>query len=352
MMPNKKVTIILVTYNSSRFVGGCFTSLENIDRTGLDLRVVALDNGSTDGTLESIKEKFPWVEARASGGNFGFAGGNNIVMREAIEHGDDYVYLLNLDTEVDPNFLVEAIKVMEMDKAISSVQSLLLLHPERELVNSAGNAIHFLGFGYCQDYRRKLEEIDTETVRDIAYPAGASVLFRCSALKHVGLFDEKLFIYHEDLDLGWRLRLAGYRNVLAPKSKVYHKYEFSRSIGKWYYMERNRYIVLIKNMRLWTLLLIAPSLIAAESMMALTALRGGWWPKKIKAMTYFMNPLVWQHLLRERDRVGALRCAGDRQVMELFTYEIRDQEGTSLFVHFVANPLMGFAWAIIRRLIV
>jgi len=350
-MRNKKVTIILVTYNSSRFVDGCFSSLKKMNRTGLDVRVVALDNDSYDGTLDLIKENHPWVEARASGGNFGFAGGNNIVIREAIERGDDYVYLLNLDTEVDPDFLVEAIKVMESDESIGSVQSLLLLHPEKDLVNSTGNAIHFLGFGYCQDYRRNVEDVDTETVRDIAYPAGASVLFRCSTLRRVGLFDEELFIYHEDLDLGWRMRLAGYRNVLAPKSKVWHKYEFSRSIGKWYYMERNRYIVLFKNLRLWSLLLITPGLVATETMMAFTAIRGGWWRKKIRAMGYFLNPAVWKYLSRERSRVNALRRVGDKSAMEIFTYEIRDQEGTSFFVTLVANPLMGRTWAIIKHLI-
>jgi len=350
-MSQKKVTIIVLTYNSSKYLDGLFGSLEKMERGSLAVKVVAIDNGSSDGTTDIIRQKFPWVSVQDSGGNFGFAGGNNIVMRQALERGDDYVYLLNPDTEVESNFLLEAVRAAESDPNIGSVQSLLLLHPERDLVNSTGNAIHFLGFGYCCDYRKQVEQIDRETVRDITYPSGAGMLLRCSALRQVGLFDTRLFMYHEDLDLGWRLRLAGYRNVLAPKSVVWHKYEFSRSIGKWYYMERNRYIVLLKNLRLWSIIVLAPGLIATEVFMAFPAVRGGWWPKKVKALVYFLKPRAWKHIWREREAVAGIRRISDREAMRRFTYEIRDQNGVSMFTMFVANPLMARAWWVMKKLI-
>src|SRR5688572_6867259 len=189
-----KVAVIVVTYNSARFIDGCFGSLALMDRGEHEIAVVAIDNGSTDDTVERLKA-YPWVSTAISKKNLGFAGGNNLAMRHALEAGADYVYLLNHDTEVTPSFLVEAVEAAEADAKVGAVQSLLLLHPDKELVNSTGNAIHFLGFGYCLDYRRRADSLKLEEHREIAYPSGAGVLLRTTALAEVGMFDEELFLY-------------------------------------------------------------------------------------------------------------------------------------------------------------
>jgi len=348
----KKVTVIVLTYNSSKYLDGCFGTLERMDRDGLDVEVVAVDNGSSDGTPDEIRRRWPRVQVMDSGGNIGFAAGNNLAMRRAIDRGRDFVFLLNHDTDVDPGFLREAVRVMKSDPKIGSVQSLLLLHPERDLVNSSGNAIHFLGFSYCMDYRKHAADIDREKARDIPSASGAAVLYRVDALRQTGLLDDSFFMYHEDLDLGWRLRLCGYRNVLAPKSVVYHKYEFSRSIAKYYYMERNRYIVLLKNMRLWTFIVIAPGLVVTEAVLMAAAFRGGWWRKKLGALTYFLDPRPWKRILKERGSVEKMRKVSDREIVRLFTPVIRDQESTSLFAYFIANPIMEATWRLMRFLII
>ena len=346
-----KVAVIVLTFNSSKYLDGCFGTLEKMNSEGLEADVLVVDNGSSDGTPAEIRRRWPSFGVVDTGSNLGFASGNNVGIRLAIERGADYVFLLNHDTEVEPNFLVEAVRAAESDPRVGSVQSLLLLHPDRELVNSTGNAVHFLGFGYCQDYRRRVDRIDAETVREIPYASGAAVLCRSAALKQVGDFDERFFMYHDDLDLGWRLRLAGYRNVLVPKSVVWHKYEFSRSIGKWYYMERNRYLVLFKNLRLWTLIVLAPWLVMAEAGMAVPAAFGGWWGKKVRALAYFLRPSVWRHIIKERERVAVWRKVSDREIFALFTPTIRDQEKASLFAMWVANPLLEVAWRIVRPFI-
>ncbi|MEA3248769.1 MAG: glycosyltransferase family 2 protein [Patescibacteria group bacterium] len=347
-----KITVIVLTYNSSRYLDGCFGTLGRMETDGLEVKVVAVDNGSSDGTPDEIRKRWPRVKVVDSGGNIGFAAGNNLAMRRAVDSGDDYVFLLNHDTEVEPGFLKEAVLAMERDPKIGSAQSLLLLHPERDLVNGTGNAIHFMGFGYCMDYRKRADSIDRETVRDIPYASGAAVLYRCDSLRTTGLFDDSLFMYHEDLDLGWRLRLCGFRNVLAPKSVVYHKYEFSRSIGKYYYMERNRYIVLLKNLRLWTFVVLAPGLVLTEAVLMLAAFHGGWWRKKFQALMYFMDSRSWRNILAERGRVEKIRKVSDRRIVREFTPVIRGQESTSLFAHFIANPLMEAAWRLMRLFII
>jgi GT2 family glycosyltransferase len=346
-----KVAVIVVTYNSARFVDGCFGSLSRMERDGLEVAAVAVDNGSTDESVAML-EAYPWVSTVRTKRNLGFAGGNNLAMRHAMEAGADYVYLLNHDTEVTPSFLVEAVAAAEADPAIGSVQSLLLLHPDRELINSTGNAIHFLGFGYCLDYRRPVAKWTPEPGKEIAYASGAGVLYRADALRKVGLLDEDLFLYHEDLDLGWRLRLAGYKNVLAPRSVVHHKYEFSRSISKYYFMERNRYVVFMKNLRAWTLLVLALPLAASEAALLLASVRSGWWREKLKVYAYFLRPEAWAHVARERRRIQSSRTVGDREIVRLFAPTISYQEVAGPFTRYVANPLMTAAWAVLKLFIV
>jgi len=348
----KKIAVVVVTHNASRYLDDCFGSLEAADRSGLDVDIIVVDNASTDDTAARLRQAYPSVRVMANQKNLGFAGGNNVGIKAALEEGADYVYLLNHDTEASLDFLTEAVKVAEADEKIAAVQSLLLLHPEKDLINSAGNAIHFLGFGYCRDYRRPAAAWRHTGIREIAYASGAAVLYRAEALRQVGLFDEELFLYHEDLDLGWRLRLAGFSNVLAPHSIVYHKYEFSRSIAKYYFMERNRYIVLFKNLRFWTLALLLPWLLLSEAALFLAALRSGWWRQKLRVYLYFLNPCAWLRLSRERAKVAALRQVGDREIVRLFSPAIEFQDVSGPFTRYVANPLMALLWGALRLFIV
>ncbi|HTK04124.1 MAG TPA: glycosyltransferase family 2 protein [Candidatus Eisenbacteria bacterium] len=346
-----RVAVVIVTYNSARFIPDCLGSLSRIEKGGLETDVIVIDNGSTDASVEMLKA-YPFAEVVPTGKNLGFAGGNNLGIRMALDRGCEYVYLLNHDTEATPRFLVEAVAMAETDPKIGAAQSLLLLSPDKELVNSTGNAIHFLGFGYCMDYRRRADSLKFEGRKEIAYASGAGVLLRASALKKVGLFDEELFLYHEDLDLGWRLRLAGYVNVLAPKSVVHHKYEFSRSISKYYYMERNRYVVHVKNLRWWTLLVLAPWLALSELGLLAVSFRSGWWKEKRKVYGYFLKPAAWRHMMAGRKETAKLRTVGDREIVRLFTPTISFQDVTGPFTKYVANPIMTAVWAVARILII
>lgn len=347
----KKVSIVIVAYNMERYIADCLGSLARIERGGLEVETIVVDNASKDATAARIRAEYPWVRLVENAANDGFAGGNNIGMRLALEGGADYVYLLNHDTEVTPRFLVEAVAAAESDPAIGAVQSLLLLSPEKGRINSTGNAIHFLGLGYSLDYRRPVECLGSNACREITYPSGAGVLLRARALAEVGLFDDSLFMYHEDLDLAWRLRLAGYRIVMSPASVVYHKYEFSRSIAKYYYMERNRFIVLCKNLRLRSLLVLAPLLLGAEVALFFSALRGGWWREKLKAYRYFFDAKNLLRLRDDRARVQAQRKVGDREIVKHFTATIAFQDVTGWFTERVANPLMTAVWAVVKPLI-
>lgn len=341
-----QVSVVVLTYDSMRFLDDCFGALRRASE-GSAFRVLAVDNASRDGTPAAIRQRFPEVEVIENATNLGFAGGNNVGIRRALAEGAEWVYLLNHDADVSPGFLEEALAVAAAHPDAGAVQSLLLLADEPGLINSAGNSIHFSGIGFCDRFREPAE-LAPEPV-EIAYASGAAVLYRADALREVGLFDEKLFLYHEDLDLGWSLRLAGWRSLLAPRSVVHHHYAFSRNKQKFYLMERNRWLVLAKHLSARSLLTMAPLLAVAEAGIAASAVRGGWAGEKARAAAEFLRPSTWAYLAGERRRLRRLRRRSDAEVASVFRGDIQFEGMTGPTFERVVNPLMRGAWSIGRR---
>ena len=158
-------------------------------------------------------------------------------------------------------------------------------------------------------------------------------------------------MYHEDLDLGWRISLAGFKNMLVVNAVVYHQYEFSRSIKKLYYMERNRLLTIMQNYCLATLLLILPALILAEMGLWLFAFKNGWFKEKARSYAYFFYWQNWTKMLKQRQRVNKLRKRSDRQVCWNFSGRISHQEVGSLLVNYVINPLVNLYWQAVKNLL-
>jgi GT2 family glycosyltransferase len=350
--PPTRVAVVVLTFDSARWLEGCLGSLRaaRAASPGIDLDLIVVDNASRDGTPARIRAGWPEATLLESGGNLGFAGGNNLGMRLALERGAEFVYLLNPDTEVDPAFLSEALAVAWAEPGAGAVQSLLLLGREPGRINTAGNQIHFLGFGYCGSYRRPLPEAPPAP-REIAFASGAGVLYRAEALRQVGLLDEALFLYQEDQDLGWRLRLAGYPNLVAPRSVVIHHYEFTRRQQKYYYLERNRYWVLGKNLRLRNLLLLFPFLLAAELGLLALAAASGWLPQKLRADRDAFRPSALRRVRADRRRIAALRKVSDREIFRLFTPVVDFEGAASAWFTGAANTVLRLVWAGLRPLI-
>jgi len=354
---NNYLDVIIVSYNHAHFMTKLFKSLAKVQQD-IPWRIHLVINKEGDGTLEvaealisELKDQLPEVKIHRPHANLGFAGGNNIVIDWAIKHNAKYIYLLNPDTEVFPNTFNEAIKVMDSNPNIGSIQSLLLRGNTPELVNSWGNSLHFIGFGYCGGDLAPIESAPQE-VKTIGYSSGAGVLFSVDVLKKVGLLDEELFAYHEDLDLGWRIWIAGYQNLLAPKSKVKHYYEFSRSVQKWELMERNRIIVLLKNYSLFNLMLLSPVIIATDVAIWAFAVRGGWIKRKFKASIWFLKPSSWRYILSGRQKIKQIRRMPDRLIFPIMTYKIEYQELNAGLAEKVANLFWEVFYNMYRFIII
>lgn len=344
----KKVAIIIVNYNGRQYLEDCLGSLSRLNYP--EYKIFFVDNASKDDSVDYVKNNFPQVELMINQDNLGFAEGNNVAMKKVLEQDFDYICLINQDTVSEPDFLSKLLAVVESDDQVAAVQPRLMLHPEKDKVNSLGNAIHYLGFGYSQgSYSPFLGDLRPF---EAAYASGAAVLLKTAVLRQIGLFNPDFFMYHEDLDLGWRLRLAGYKTMVVPEAVVYHKYEFSRSVKKYYYMERNRYICILENYKWPTILLITPACLAMELGLFLFSFKSGFWREKLRAYGYFLKIGSWRKIFRERREKRVIRVRRDKDVVKVFTGKITNQEIDNWLLNKIANPVFNLYWQVIRRLII
>ncbi len=364
MSQTPRVAVAVIGWNHAKFLRQTVAALRTVQYPAARWHFFLIDNASSDDTVYLATHELLDLEVgtirhsplsaslHALQENIGFAGGANYAIAAARAAHCDYLYLLNPDTEVTPAFLHEIVAVMEADATIGVAQSLLVLADEPAVMNSWGNEVHYLGFSFCGGHRVPLARARKRlTVHDIPSASGAGMMLRLSALDAVGTFHEQLFAYHEDVDISWRLRLGGYRVVLAPRSVVRHRYEFSRSIKKYYFMERNRMLVHLKNLKIKTLVLLAPAAIAMELGLWLFSFRGGWWREKARAYSYLLNSKHLAGFLSARRAVQNIRTVNDRSIVEFFSATLRYQDMRNVVWDYVANPLFALYWYLVRWII-
>ena len=345
---NKVAVIISPNYENyaQRYLKDCLESLRSQDWAG-ELKIFITDNRSTAESFAFLKETAPEVEIIRNKNNDGFAKGNNDAMQLALRGGYDYLILLNIDTIVETDCISHLVRAAESDGAIGAVQARVMLWPEKNKINSLGNVTHFLGFGYCDGYGEEWSGHSFPVIRDICFPSGAAALYKKEVLERTGLFDEEFRIYNEDQDLGWRIWLAGWRCVLAPQAVVYHKYEFSGNSRKYYWLDRNRTLTIIKNYQPATLLLISPAFIFMEIGLLLIALQKGWFRDKLNVYKYFLRRKNWQYILRARRKSQALRRVKDPDIIGMFSGRIwYDEVGDWKLC--LVNQILNIYWRFIK----
>ena len=252
-----KTTIIIPNYNGLSFMEPCFESLE--EQTVRDFKVLVVDNGSTDGSVEWLKEhRVPSIFLKE---NTGFSGAVNTGIRAA---DTPYVLLLNNDTRVEPGFVAAMERAMDQSPKIFSVSSRMIQMYHPELLDDAGDMYSILGWAYQRGVGRSVN-LYQKSCRVFSACAGAAI-YRRAVFDEIGLFDELHFAYLEDIDVGWRAKLYGYDNVYCPDAAVYHV--GSGTSGSRYnsfkvrLAARNCIYLNYKNMPGWQILLNAPFLLA------------------------------------------------------------------------------------------
>lgn len=239
-----KVTVIIPNWNGMRWLDACLSALSRQDTTAFVTLVV--DNGSTDGSLHFIAQHYPQVDVVPLARNTGFAHAANVGTERATT---PYILLLNTDTVVYPDFISRLVARMDTappDIAAIHPQMLQLDDPGR--IDDAGDTLSWYGAATKQGHDEPASEHAEE--REIFSPSGGASLYRRDALRDIGGFDESFFAYLEDVDLGLRGRLRGYRYLYLPGAKVLHK-SHGAGLHLSRYVElvtRNRLLLFTKNM--------------------------------------------------------------------------------------------------------
>lgn len=219
MQKPPSVHIVVLNRNGEQFLGTCFRAVQQLDYPADRLEVILVDNNSDDNSIRYVRENFPEVTVISNSGNYGFARGNNVAMRRALEKGADYVTLLNNDTQVDPNWIKALVETAET-KSDVAICGGKILSWDGEMIEFSGTRWHKVTT--AGGYTNEPEHGQHDEMHPAAYACGASMLLKTQALREIGLFDEDYFIYHEDVDLSLRAWIAGYRVIYVPQSVVRH----------------------------------------------------------------------------------------------------------------------------------
>ena len=247
------VSIIILNWNNPTDTLACLRTVVALEYPADRLDVIVVDNGSTNDSVARIRAEFPDVKIIETGVNLGYAGGNNVGMRYALDIGCDYIWLLNDDILVAPDSLSILMQVAQATPEAALLGPAVYIREDPTRILSVGGPL----LNGWQAQHGGLGEIDCgqyTTVRDVDYLSGCAILGRADALQKIGLLDEGFFAYHEDTDWCYRARKAGWRVLSVPQARVWHP-DTRRRDGAaalvTYYSSRNQLFFLRKHRLGW-----------------------------------------------------------------------------------------------------
>lgn len=260
------VAIVVLTWENYEETADCLDSLRSVDYD--NYRVIVVDNGSEDGSIDRLRREYGWCEFVVNDENIGFARGNNVGISHALDTGADYVLLLNDDTLVRPDFLTPLVDVMERYDRVAAVGGVNLL-PDSGRIHNAGYVFH--------PWLAAKSELHREPVSDEPYPVdfvqSCLILLNPEFLVEIGLLNESYFLGMEDVDLAWKARSKGWKVLVAPDSQIYHRVGETASSSPFsvYHKTRNKLQFAEENLSLARRLPLYLSLLAYRSLLSI------WW---------------------------------------------------------------------------
>lgn len=302
-------TVLVVTYRGRALLPASLHAVQAQDYPG-EMRLLVVDNASTDGTAELLARDFPAVSVVRAPRNRGFAGGNNLGLKHVTT---PVVALLNDDARPRPDWLANLTRTLMVDDSVAAVTAKILLAEDGgRTVNNAGGVVWTDGYGGDRGLGDPDDGRWDEPEEVFAF-CGAAVALRMAAVRATGGFDEDFFLYYEDTDLSWRLRARGWSIRYEPTAVVDHLHSATtdqRSAAFTFYNDRNRLLMLTKNASGWRAVrALLRYLLTTVSIMA-RGVRGG----RVDTTRLFLRLRVIASIVRLlplmlRRRRAEARCA-------------------------------------------
>ncbi|RYV51373.1 glycosyltransferase [Pengzhenrongella frigida] len=240
------VSVVLVNYRGAEDTITCLKAFDDVDWPREQLELIVVDNDSGDGSVERIRAAVPSAVVIEAGGNTGFAGGCNFGVSHA---KGQYVGFINNDARPHAQWVSAAVAAFDAEPTVGSVAS-KVLDWDGKLIDYVDGSMTWFGMGY----KREVEKPDSSAYdqpKDVLFGTGAAMFVRTALYREVGGFDERFFMFYEDVDFGWRLNLLGHRVQYVPTSIAYHKHHVTMkkfgSFRESYLLERNALLAMYKN---------------------------------------------------------------------------------------------------------
>lgn len=307
-----KISVIIVNYNGISYLETCLRSVlaQNIP----DFEVILVDNKSSDASLEYVRRTFPDLILVANDRNLGYTGGINSGISQAKGR---YLAPLNVDTEVEKNWLGAMVEFMDANPDAGAVTPKSLLYRDRGKVGVVGLNIHITGLGFTRGLNRQDSDLPKEPFQ-VASVSGCSFLIRREIVELMGGLNEDNFMYYDDVDLSWVVNMMGYKIYCVPQSVVYHEYELKMTPQKMFWLERGRLSALLCYLKPPTLVALLPFLMLTETLIMGYCVIGGprYFGAKLRA--WFSVASNMRSLLRRRGQVQRLRRLSDFDLLKRF----------------------------------
>ena len=314
--PRSNISVIITNWNGKRFLDECLGRLA--EQTLPSDGVLLVDNGSTDGSVAYVRERFPEVKVIALSENRGFAGGNNVGIR-AVQ--SKYVALLNNDARPEPQWLEVLVHALEAHPEVGFCASKMLRADDPRVIDTAGDLFYNYGVGG----KRGMDQADGPEFSRTEYVFGAcagAAIYRRVMLEDIGLFDEDFFLYGEDIDLSFRAQLRGYRCLFVPQARVHH--QVAATAGRdshlsVYYSLRNMFYTLVKDLPTSLLLHHFGSILLYFLVGDLVYVSTGYAKAVIRARRD--NLKLVRKMLAKRQQIQRARCVPDSYIEAILTRE-------------------------------
>ncbi len=306
----KMVSIIVVNYNGMPHIEACIPSL--LKQTYPNFEVIFVDNQSTDGSLDYARQKFPNLKIVASEVNLGYAGGINKGLAYA---NGEYIAPLNIDTEVDQNWLANMVRFLNENPEVGAVTPKILLFHDRNRINALGLSIHLTGVNFVRAPNEDSKNYSNSPLK-VAGVSGCSYLIRREILDRMGGAPEECFMGNDDVVLSWTINLMGYEMYCIPQAIVYHKYQLRMNPEKLFLLERNRQAMLLSSIKPLTFVVCFPVFALTELLvMGYCILKGrAYVLAKLRAL--FSAYRNMRNLKERRARIQELRRISDFQLFK------------------------------------
>lgn len=307
-----KVSVIVVNFNGMPFLETCLRSVLNQNYP--DFEVILVDNYSSDGSVDYVRQRFPDLLIVANEKNLGYAAGIN----SGIAHTrGTYFAPLNVDTEVEQNWLAPMVEFMDANPHVGAVTPKSLLYRNRDKVGVQGLNVHITGLGFVRGLNKQDNNLQKEPFQ-VAAVSGCSFLIRREIVERMGGLNEDNFMYYDDVDLSWLVNLMGYKIYCIPRSVVYHEYELKMTPQKMFWLEYGRLSSLLCYLKPPTFIVLLPALVFTEALITGYCLirgpRHSW--AKLRAGTAVLRNL--RGIMRRRRQAQSLRKLSDFQLLTRF----------------------------------